>query len=107
MPMWKLGYPDSQGTPGVTVDPQVAATAIRHGNFDYVTNSVVWDPANADHNLPASLYLTSKPAFFGSRTWPWVNPTGTTKLYSLPARARFDAGAPSPGSDTIFGDGFQ
>jgi hypothetical protein len=105
VPMWKLGYPDSQGTPGVTVDPLVASTAIRDGNFDYATNQVHWD--NTPQAIPDSLYLTRKPIFFGSRTWPWVNPTGTTQLYSLPARARFDAGAPSPGSDTIFGDGFQ
>jgi hypothetical protein len=41
--------------------------------------------------LPASLYLSSKPAFFGTDTWPWVDHTGSTKLYTLPARARFDA----------------
>ena len=34
--------------------------------------------------IPNSFYLTSKPAFFGSNQWPWVNPTnGTT--YILPA----------------------
>jgi hypothetical protein len=27
------------------VDPKVAAPTIRHGNFDYVTNSVKWDPS--------------------------------------------------------------
>ncbi|HLA76450.1 MAG TPA: glycosyl hydrolase family 28-related protein [Vicinamibacteria bacterium] len=105
VPMWKLGYPDSQGTPGVTVDPQVAATAIRDGSFDYATNQVHWD--NPPQAIPDSLYLTRKPAFFGSRTWPWVNSTGIPKLHALPARARFDSGTPSPGSDTIFGDGFQ
>ena len=25
-------------------DPNVAATLLRHGNYDYVTNSVMWDP---------------------------------------------------------------
>lgn len=83
----------------------MAATAIRDGTFDYATNQVRWD--NTPQAIPDSLYLTRKPVFFGSRTWPWVNPTGTTKLYSLPARARFDAGAPSPGSGTIFGESFQ
>ena len=40
--------------------------------------------------LPPSLYLRAKPAFFGSNPWPWVDPTGGTKLGVLPARRRFD-----------------
>jgi len=86
--MWALGQPDADGTPTVTEDLQVAATAIRDGNFDYVTNSVKWD--NPPQTLPDSLYLTAKPAFFGSNTWPWVDPVGPTKYFTLPARARFD-----------------
>jgi hypothetical protein len=92
VPMWKLGY-----NGGHWNDPQdttVVARTLRHGNFDYVTNSVVWDPSTADHTLPPSLYLTAKPTFFGNNPWPWVDPTGATKLYTLPARARFDAGTP-------------
>jgi hypothetical protein len=78
-------------------DPRVKATTVRHGNFDYVTNSVVWDPAISDRTLPVSLYLAQKPAFFNAGrgyTWPWVDPTGATKLYTLPARARYEAGTP-------------
>jgi hypothetical protein len=89
-----LGWDDFSPNP---VDPQVAATAIRHGNFDYLTNSVQWDPSNADHTLPDSLYLTAKPAFFNlgsGYTWPWVDPTGSPQLYTLPAKARFDAAKP-------------
>ena len=67
------------------------STVLREGNFDYVTNQVRWD--TAAQTLPASLYLTSKPAFFGSLPWPWVDPTGTTKLYTLPAKARYDSGS--------------
>jgi hypothetical protein len=89
VPMWALGQPDADGTPGVTEDLNVDATALRGGNFDYVTNTVVWKNV-AQQTLPDSLYLTAKPAFFGSNTWPWVDPVGTTKLYTLPARARFD-----------------
>ena len=75
-------------------DGSALAQVYRHGNYDYVTNSVTWDPANADHSLPNSLYLTDKPAFFGSLPWPWVDPTGATKVASLPAKARFDSGTP-------------
>ena len=38
--MWKLGWEPTFTQPA---DPTVAATAIRDGNFDYVTNQVHWD----------------------------------------------------------------
>jgi hypothetical protein len=92
--IWMLGYMDivPQG-----YDSNVASTAIRHGNYDYVTNGVTWDPNISDQNLPDSMYLSSAPAFFSAGhgyTWPWVNPTGSAQLYTLPAKARYDAGTP-------------
>jgi hypothetical protein len=42
--------------------------------------------------LPNSLYLTSKPAFFGNNAWPWVEPAGATtadRTKVLPAKQRF------------------
>ena len=92
--IYKLGWDDWSPYP---VDPNVVATTVRHGNYDYVTSSVKWEPAISDHALPASLYLSGKPAFFNAGrgyTWPWVDPTGSTQLYTLPARARFEAGTP-------------
>ncbi len=53
-----------------------------------------------DQTLPDSLYLTAKPAFFGSLPWPWVDPNGTTKTYTLPAKARYD-GVPPPTGFTL------
>jgi hypothetical protein len=88
--IWMLGWDR-------VTDTQVSATALRHGNFDYVTKTVKWDPAINNHTLPKSLYLTRKPAFFDAGsgyTWPWVDPVGATKLYVLPAKARYDAGTP-------------
>jgi len=92
--IYLLGWDDWAPYP---VDPQVAATTLRHGNFDYLTNSVTWDPSISTQTLPPSLYLSGKPAFFNAGsgyTWPWVDPTGTTKLYTLPAKARYDSGTP-------------
>ncbi|RPH67202.1 MAG: hypothetical protein EHM78_22015 [Myxococcaceae bacterium] len=92
--IYLLGWDDWAPYP---TDARVKASTLRHGNFDYVTSSVVWDPAISDRNLPASLYLAQKPAFFNAGrgyTWPWVDPTGGTKLYTLPARARYEAGTP-------------
>jgi hypothetical protein len=92
--IWMLGWDALKPYP---TDAQVAATTLRHGNFDYVTNTVKWDPAITSHTLPNSLYLTQKPAFFDAGsgyTWPWVDPVGATKLHALPAKARYDAGTP-------------
>lgn len=92
--IWMLGWDAVSPYP---TDAKVAATVLRHGNFDYLTNTVKWDPGVSDHRLPDSLYLTGKPAFFNagsSYTWPWVDPAGPTKLHVLPAKARYDAGTP-------------
>ena len=89
--IWKLGYAPGAWTQ--RPDPKVRSTVVREGNFDYVTNTVRWD--NGPRELPNSLYLTEKPAFFGDLPWPWVDPTGTTKVWTLPARARFESPLPS------------
>ncbi|MGJ4957036.1 glycosyl hydrolase family 28-related protein [Bradyrhizobium sp. HKCCYLRH2015] len=97
--VWMLGYDPERWT--MAPDPKTLATVIRGGNFDYLTGKVVWTDALAAQPLPASLYLRAKPGFFGDHPWPWVDPTSDTKLHTLPAKARFDAGAPfaaAPGS---------
>jgi hypothetical protein len=90
--MWMFGWGDTNGNCGwiPAEGGATAATVYLHGNYDIVTGAVVWNPTNANHNLPNSLYLSSKPSFFGSNTWPWVDPV-TPNLYTLPARARFSA----------------
>lgn len=89
--IWKLGY--APGAWGQAPDPMVRSTVVRDGNFDYVTNSVKWD--REPQPLPDSLYLTGKPAFFGNLPWPWVNPTASVKLNSLPAQLRFESLVPT------------
>ena len=92
--IWLLGWDDGSPQP---YDPVTAETAVRHGNFDYLTNRVHWDLNVRDHTIPASLYLSKKPDFFNAGkgyAWPWVDPLGTTKLHTLPAKARYDAGTP-------------
>ena len=98
--MWTLGNSQDNGPPP---DPTQYQRDNRQGNFDWVTQSQIWyagmggfgtTSTGQPQTLPNSMYLTSKPAFFGSMTWPWVNPSnGTT--YTLPAKARFDAGTPN------------
>jgi len=64
----------------------------RDGNWDSVTGRTIW--ASGAKTLPPSLYLATKPAFFGSRTWPWVDPVSGS-VGTLPAKARYDAHAPN------------
>ena len=90
--IWMLGYDPERWA--MAPDPKTLSTVIRGGNFDYLTNEVVWTGSLQAQTLPASLYLSAKPGFFGNYQWPWVDPTGSTKLYTLPAKARFDAGTP-------------
>src|SRR3954451_7840391 len=89
--IWEIGYDPEHWEQDA--DPKTISTLIRGGNYDYLTDSVHWEdvPPQA---LPDSLYLSDKPTFFGPYTWPWVDPTGSTQLYILPAKARYDAGTP-------------
>ena len=90
--LWRIGYTPTDW--GAQPDSRVVSTVHRHANFDYFTNSVRW-AAGYSQTLPPSLYLEMKPTFFGASAWPWVDATGTTKVYTLPARARYDAGTPN------------
>jgi hypothetical protein len=71
--------------------PKVAPTVIRHGDFDFVTSSVIRAPGISLAELPASLYRSDRPAFFGDLRWPWVEAGAATKVWKLPAKERFDA----------------
>ena len=99
VPMWVFGQGDSVGTGGVN-DPTVITRTLRDGNFDYHTNELRWHGIGgaasttppAASVIPNSLYMTGKPSWFGSDPWPWVTPEGATKVFTLPAKARFDSG---------------
>jgi hypothetical protein len=89
--VYRIGANSMGGDYRTRDDGKALRLLYRHGNYDYVTNTVIWDAGTADHRLPNSLYLSGKPAFFGANPWPWVEPAGTTKTFTLPAKARFDA----------------
>ena len=96
--MWMVCWQNNDDVPD---GGKCISTLLRDGNYDYYTNEVHWHgiggtgvnngltpPAN--HTLPASMYLTSKPAFFGSTTWPWVDgstPATHSRDNSPPERA--------------------
>ncbi|AKU89852.1 hypothetical protein [Vulgatibacter incomptus] len=89
VPIWAIGVEHDAGKEGQ--DAKVVATTLRHGNFDFVSKKVSWDPAIARRDLPPSLYLDAKPSFFGEKPWPWVVPEKADAPVSiLPAHERFD-----------------
>ena len=96
--MYRVGA-GSLGGPIEAFDDGTALRLLfRHANFDNVSNAVVYDRAIARRDLPDSLYLKAKPAFFGSLPWPWVDPAGTPRVGILPAKQRFDSMAQAAGS---------
>lgn len=67
----------------------------KHLDFNYIEKTVYNNPENPVKTLPNSLYLDSKPAFFGNLVWPPVNPFGATheeRVMNLPAKKRYDIG---------------
>jgi hypothetical protein len=115
--IYRLGYPNMGNNgyypanlPNVWLeggpDANVRTTLLRHKNYDYLTASqIVCNTATysdegcqgatnvaVGDTIPNSLYLASKPAFFGSLTWPPVNPTGPT-VAEIPAAYFYRTGS--------------
>jgi hypothetical protein len=92
---WSWGFTGDGDTTRDSTTPR--DTALRHGNFEPMSQQIMWDATISDHMVPSSLYLAAKPGFFGSAAWPAlgsdVSPTGGT----LPAKVRYEAGFETPG----------
>lgn len=110
--IYTLGWSGNGGqtAAGVPNDTLVKSTLFRWGNYDVATGVAQWnasevpsglvDYGNAvpgNQVLPASLYLSAKPAWWGATAWPAIgpditggfDPTGHAK--KIPAHACFDA----------------
>ncbi len=103
---------------GVTSD-QEFTTTLRHMNYDYFTNSVkhcgdAGEPGcqggDGSTSLPASLYFSSKPAWWGNLAWPAIGPDLNPMNGTIPAKQRYDAmmsgSNPVPVPGDLDGDGF-
>jgi hypothetical protein len=98
---------------GCASDSLVATTAFRWGNYDVVNAanqfssgevpsglSLYANPLPASQTLPSSIYLSAKPAYFGSNTWPGIGPdvaggdiSGLNgHAYKNPARRCYETG---------------
>lgn len=86
--IYKLGY--SSAGDSTFDDQRTIDTLIRHGNFDYVTNSVIWDPGISSHEIPDSYYLDEKPEWFGSVPWPPIGPDVPGYVNDIPAKVRYE-----------------
>lgn len=89
---------------GVDFDDETENTAIIHGNFDYVTNTVIWDGDIADHDIPDSYLHTNKPTWFGNLNWPAIGPDVSGYLSNTPAKLRWDNYGVSADIGDIFAD---
>ena len=85
--IWAPGWGESDAEGIWHTDPKVISSTfsgrlLREGNWDWLTSSQKWDSGVTPVAIPNSLYLTSAPAFFGSKLWPWVQPA--PRIYGGP-----------------------
>lgn len=81
----------TQGPSGFQqLDSGVGATLLRKGNYYYYGAAIPASESLGGTPLPASLYRTEKPAWFGNLTWPAFDPTAPNPSYlSIPAGYRY------------------
>jgi hypothetical protein len=76
------------------LDSGVAATLIRKGNYYYRGTAIPDNESLGGEVLPASLYRTEKPAWFGDLTWPAFDPNSPNPSYrAIPAGLRYVTGS--------------
>lgn len=86
--VWRLGFVGA-GDSTLGLDSAVVTNTFRHGNFDFANSSVVDWQVGHDTTLPASLYLSAKPAWWGALAWPAIGPDVPGLTNAIPAQARF------------------
>jgi hypothetical protein len=106
--------PNDVTTEDQSLDLNVTNTMVWHGNYSRKADAIAWDASISDVTIPPSYYLSSKPSFFRSLTWPPYNPTNTSaaaiSMTNIPAGYRYvygvdppEAGAAEPPSAVIGG----
>jgi len=109
--IYALGWFGNEGG-GTPADLTAPSSLMRWGNWDVVNAATQWNsseipsglglyanPVPANQNLPASFYLSSRPAFWGAMPWPAVGPDVTGgdvaslagHAYSIPALVCFNS----------------
>jgi hypothetical protein len=111
--IFTIGFSGNGGGKASTFnnDTLAKSTLFRWGNYDTVNAAVRWNtgevpsgispypnPVPSSQTLPDSLYLSAKPAFYGSNPWPSIGPdisdgtvTGVAShVRRIPARICFE-----------------
>jgi hypothetical protein len=102
--IYVLGFSGSGEYQPLGTDPLVMSTMLRWGNYDYATNQTRWNPDEvpvghpvpATWDLPASLFLAARPAWWGSLPWPPIGPDVTGgddpagHAHKIPAQACYN-----------------
>jgi hypothetical protein len=115
--IFTLGWSSNGYTGSLANDPKVASTMLRWGNYDVVSGTrfnaseapaglpVYASAAPSSTTLPASMYKSARPTWFGSVAWPAIGPDVTGgdlpglqgHAYKIPARLCFERTASSNG----------
>ncbi len=72
------------------LDLDVAATTLLRGNYNYHDHGVRPSESLGGATLPDSLYLSSKPAWFGDLAWPPFGPDTDFEHNKIPAQVRYE-----------------
>jgi Concanavalin A-like lectin/glucanases superfamily/Pectate lyase superfamily protein len=79
------------------LDLDVANTTLLIGNWNARTGSVPSSESLSGKTLPKSLYLATKPTWFGDLTWPAFGPESPNQSYAaIPAGNRYVSGVDAP-----------
>jgi hypothetical protein len=85
------------------IDTNVLGSMLLVGNYNYVSHSIptgspYYNESLGGATVQSSLYLASKPTWFGNRTWPVFDATnpGTPAIDDIPAGYRYVHGEDPP-----------
>jgi len=103
--LWSIGcsgISSSESPPG---DPQVLASLVHCGNYSFASSAgnnlqagfsgapLPGVDASCSAAIPASLYLTSKPTWFGTCPWPPIGPDVSGFVTDIPAKRMREHGS--------------
>jgi hypothetical protein len=115
--IYLLGYTGVDETTPLGYDPVAVTTMLRWGNYDYVTGQTQWNaaeipagnPVPSTHTLPASMFLSSRPTWWGTMPWPAIGPDVSGgdvdpagHAYRIPAQVCYDMTARNPDTTLAF-----
>jgi hypothetical protein len=94
---FSYGYTSESAAGGTALQSPIS-TLIEHGNYDVASGSINWDSSIADRTIPDSMFLSSKPSWFGNLAFPPIDPSrSSVSPTNIPAAYRFFYGVdPTP-----------